>query len=313
MPLRPDDTSFLHQLHKVQNAGVDVISINIACGRQTFEQARALCHTFTQWIGERSNRFVLVQTAGEAQKAKLSGKLGICFDIEGGDALDGDIRNVEKLYYLGVRWMLPVYNKNNALGGGCLDTDGGLTDYGRDVVAEMNRVGMVVCASHCGHRTAMDLINVSSSPVIFSHSNSDAVWQHPRNIPDELMRACAHKGGVVGINGFALFLGEGRDLVEGVAAHIEHAVKVIGEDHVGLALDYVFDMSEFYEYMAADPETFPPEIYAEGAPIIEHQRLKDVYDALKSRGYTDTALAKIFGLNHLRIATEVWNAPIRNS
>src|SRR3982074_1552041 len=96
------------------------------------------------------------------------------------------------LYYdLGVRWMLFAYNLNNALAGGCQDNDGGLTDFGRQVLREMERVGMVVCASHIGERRAMEILETASKPVIFSHSNPRSVWGHARNIGNDAIRACA--------------------------------------------------------------------------------------------------------------------------
>jgi membrane dipeptidase len=202
--------------------------------------------------------------------------------------------------------MLAAYNLPNAAGGGCLADDPGLTSFGRDVVREMNRVGMVVCASHCGYRTARDLIDTSSAPVIFSHSNPRAVWDHPRNIPDSLMKACAERGGVIGINGFGPFLGVNDAATRTYVAHVEHALEVVGEDHVGIALDYVFDRAELDAYIAADPQMFPPQLYKGGARMIEPWRLHEIAEALRARGFSRATLRKVFGENHLRIAREVW-------
>src|SRR4029077_231744 len=161
------------------------------------------------------------------------------------------------LYYdLGVRWMLMAYNRNNKVGGGCLDQDEGLSAFGREVVAEMNRVGMVPCCSHCGQRTALEVIAHSKTPVIFSHSNPRAVWDHPRNIHDDVIRACAQKGGVIGINGVGLFLGTNDVRAETVARHIDHVVQLVGADHAALGLDYVFDRDELQSYVAANPAMF---------------------------------------------------------
>jgi len=263
MPLRTD-TEFLPQLYQVKRSGVDIVTLNIAFGSQTMQQARAVRDTYVGWIKEHADDICLVETPADIRKAKADGRLGICFHVEGGDPLGQDLAHVEQLYTLGVRWMLAAYNKNNGLGGGCLDEDGGLTHFGRDVVAEMNRVGMVVCGSHCGPRTAMDLIEASSSPAIFSHSNAARLCQHPRNIADEMMRACADKGGVIGICGFAQFLGEDGPLAAMFAARIDHALKVAGEDHVGLALDYVFDSKELDDFLSANPDMFPPDVFAAG-------------------------------------------------
>jgi membrane dipeptidase len=121
-----------------------------------------------------------------------TGRLAVSFDLEGAEALDGDAAIVEVFHRLGVRAMLIAYNHANRAGGGCHDDpQQGLTAFGREVVREMNRVGMLVDATHCSHRTTMDLFEVSEGPVIFSHSAPKGVAQHDRNVDDEQMRACA--------------------------------------------------------------------------------------------------------------------------
>lgn len=312
MPLRPDDVSFLPQLNRVKDIGVDVVTLNIACGKQSFLQAQRVHETFRNWILEHSDGFEIAYCAPDLERAKRAGKMAICFDVEGGDALDQDASNVEHLYSLGVRWMLPTYNQNNALGGGCLDEDSGLTQFGRDVVSEMNRVGMVVCGSHCGAKTAADLLDASKSPMIFSHSNAFGVCSHPRNISDALMRQCADKGGVVGLCGFSLFLGENEPPEQLLAAHVDHALHVAGEDHVGLALDYVFDSEELDAFIADHPDLFPASAYHEGAAMVSHEGLPLVFDVLRKKGWPSRVLEKVFGLNHLRLAYDVWKPPAKH-
>ncbi len=306
VPLCPNDTGFLDRLVVFRASGVNVVSINVACGRDDFTAAKSMLSALRAWLEARPEDYLLVSKAADAEAAKHSGRLGVCFDVEGGDALSGDLGNVEKLYALGVRWMLPSYNLANELGGGCLAEDGGLTSFGRRVVAEMNRVGMVVCASHCGYRTALDLIEASASPVIFSHSNPRSVWDHPRNIPDALMRACAERGGVVGINGFGPFLGANDASTETIVRHIEYAIDKIGPDHVGIALDYVFDIAEFELAILEDPASYPPDLYSAGAQMVPPAGLGDIHEALRARGHRAADLAKIFGLNHLGIAEQIW-------
>src|ERR1700722_9844492 len=120
MPLRPGDVRFLPQLQRVHDAGVDVITLNIACGRQDSQSALSMLSTFHHWIEERSSQYLIVASADDIETAKKSRRLGICFDIEGMDALDGDLRYVQAFYDLGVRWMLGAYNLPNGAGGGCL-------------------------------------------------------------------------------------------------------------------------------------------------------------------------------------------------
>jgi membrane dipeptidase len=150
----------------------------------------------------------LVSNIAEVDAAHAKGKAAVTFDIEGMNALNGCIDLVQIYYELGVRQMLFAYNQNNLAGGGCHDEEVGLTDFGRDVIDEMNRVGMIVDCSHTGYKTTMEAMERSTAPVVFSHSNARALADHGRNIHDEQIKACAATGGVVGINGLNLFLGD---------------------------------------------------------------------------------------------------------
>lgn len=307
MPLRPNDDSFMEQLDLVRSAGVNLVTLNVAYGGNGNSQsALAMLRAFHDFALARPDDFVLVCSVQDIEAASSTGRLGLCFDIEGMDALDGSLDNVERFYLLGVRWMLATYNRTNAAGGGCLGDDRGLTPFGRSVVARMNEVGMVCCGTHCGYRTAREIIDASASPVIFSHSNPRAVWDHPRNIPDDLMMACAARSGVIGINGFGPFLGQNDASTETFVRHVEYALDLVGDDHVGIALDYVFDRDEFDQLVATDPATFPPAYYAGGAQMVEPWRLPEIARLLLARGHSAETLGKLFGGNHLRIAREVW-------
>jgi membrane dipeptidase len=309
MPLEPGNTSQMAALDRCRTAGLNVISINVASGDQTSGDALAMLATFRGWIGSHADHAMPVLTADDVVQAKMLGKLGICFDIEGMSVLDGRLDLIAAYYDLGVRWMLSAYNHGNAVGGGCLDTDdSGLTAYGRMVVLEMNRVGMVVCGSHAGYRTARDLIDASCAPVIFSHSNPRAVWASARNIPDDLMIACAARGGVIGINGIGHFLGPNDSRIATLVAHIEYALDLIGEDHVGLALDYCFGEEDgLVDFMADYPVLFPPEHHrGSGMKMIAPWRFVEVAEALDKKGLGQETLQKLLGGNHLRIARSVW-------
>ena len=213
MPLRPGGSSFMPQLERVRQAGVNVISLNVSYDVVDPRDAFVTLAGFRQWIREHGEHYVLADTVADIKRAKANGQLAVFFDIEGGNAVAAHPGLVEIFYRLGVRWMLFAYNRNNKLGGGCMDEDTGLTDYGRQIIDEMERVGMVLCCTHVGHRTAREAMEYSHQPVIFSHSNASAVYPHVRNIPDDLMKACARSGGVVNINGVGLFLGGGETAV----------------------------------------------------------------------------------------------------
>lgn len=306
LPLRAEDMSFMPQLERVHRCGVDVVSLNVAFGQHGLQTALTMLAALRAWLEARPNQYLLIHSVVDVQTAKDSGRLGVCFDVEGMQVLEGSVAEVRTLYDLGVRWMLAAYNQPNAAGGGCLAYDAGLTDFGRRVITEMNATGMVVCGSHCGYRTARELIDASAAPVIFSHSNPLALRAHPRNIPDDLMIACAARGGVVGIAGFGPFLGENDASTATFVAHVEYALDLIGEEHVGIGLDYVFDRAELDTAIARDPLSFPPEFYSRGAHMVEPWRLPEIAQALAARGHSRATLQKVFGGNHLRIARQVW-------
>jgi len=307
MPLRPGDAAFLDQLARCRDAGLTVISLNVGFGDQgVSDHIRMLAH-FRSWLAARPNHYVLVRSAQDVRDAKASGRLGVHFDIEGMNAL-GEQASLVHLYYdLGVRWMLIAYNRNNPAGGGCLDDDCGLTAFGREVIGEMNRVGMTLCCTHTGDRTAREAIDLSADPVIFSHSNPRAMWDNPRNVSDDLMRACAARGGVICPSGIGIFLGDNDNSTETFVRHLLHALDVVGEDHVGIGLDYVFDAAELDEYVTANPALFPSEgQYGAGMKMIAPWRLPEICSELRRYGLSEVTLCKLLGGNLQRIADQIW-------
>lgn len=307
MPLRPDDESFLPQLDRFRAVGTDVVSLNVGYGPYGLEDHIRMFAAFRRWLRMQSS-YALIEKVSDIENARAQGKLGIVFDIEGMVPLDkGDHGLVELFYDLGARWMLIAYNRNNAAGGGCHDDDTGLTAFGRQVLAEMKRVGMVVCCSHTGHRTVRDVMEHADNPVIFSHSNPAAVSAHPRNIPDDLIDACARTGGVVGVSGIGFFLGANDDRPETMAQHIDYLVQRIGPDHVGISLDYVFDQEDLIQELASKRDTFPdPQAYAGIPKMVPPEGLEAMFAALFARGYREADLAKIAGGNWRRVAEKVW-------
>jgi membrane dipeptidase len=305
LPLRPHDEAFLPQLERFRSSGVSVVSINAGFGEQGIEaHVRMLAH-FRRWLLARPDAYLLVQSTADIERAKQSGRLGIVFDIEGMNAIEEQLSMVQLYYDLGVRWMLIAYNRNNRAGGGCMDEDGGLTEFGRAAIAEMNRAGMVVCCSHTGVRSALDAIETSKEPAIFSHSNPRALHDHPRNITDELIRACAAKGGVVCINGVGLFLGENDIRSETFARNVDYVARLAGIDHVGIGLDFVFDNDELLDYLKSNPELFGGDANS-NCGFVAPEQIPEIAQCLHAMGYAKSDIARIFGGNLLRIAREVW-------
>ena len=308
MPVqRPHDTSFLPQLSRYRDAGVDVVMLNAGFGDMGVEDHIRTLASLRHWIKARPSEYVLIETVDDIKLARATERLAVGFDIEGGNAIADQISLIQLYHDLGVRWMLLTYNSNNRLGGGCQDVDTGLTNFGREVIAEMERVGMVLCCSHTGHRTVREAFAVATKPVIFSHSNPSALHAHPRNIPDDLIRACAATGGLVGINGIGTFLGGTDNQSQTFARHIDHIVQLVGPQHVALGLDYVFDAGELDDYLARMAHAFPAELgYHKGVRMVAPEQLEGIVLTLMNWGYQNVDILAVLGGNLMRVASQVW-------
>ena len=308
MPLRPNDTSFLPQLSRYHDSGTDIISLNVGFDVVPWDNTVRMLASFRHWVRLHADRYILIETVADVRRAKAEHKLGVTFDIEGGCSLTEQLSMVELYHDLGVRWMLIAYNRNNALGGGCQDEDTGLTAFGRQVMDEMRRVGMVLCCTHTGHRTTMDVMEYTRNPVIFSHSNPTAVRAHRRNIGDDVIKACASTGGVIHINGIGDFLGKNDARSETMVRHIDYVVNLVGARHVGLGFDYVFDQAELDEFLKKNPQSFPPEdgYGSSTMNIARPEQMPEITEGLVKLGYKDADILGILGGNHLRVAEQVW-------
>jgi len=304
--IHPNCAESIEYLRRHKAVGVDVVTLNVGFYPVPNENAVRLLADFRWWIRAHDTEFALIEKAPDIEQARRQGKLGVCFNLEGANCLYGQVSMVSLYYDLGVRWMLFAYNHSNALAGGCQDEDLGLTELGCQVLAEMERVGMQVCCSHIGHKSAMEIFARATRPVIFSHANPKALWDHPRNIADEAIRACARTGGVIGINGIGVFLGDNDIRTETIVNHIDYVVQLVGPDHVGIGLDYAFNEEEAQSYVKAHPETWPPEKYPHGLLMMEPERLPEIGDRLLERGYRAGDVRNIMGGNHLRLAGQVW-------
>jgi membrane dipeptidase len=260
------------------------------------------------FVKAHPGEYLLGLSTADLREAKSSGRLAVCLDVEGAHALGPQVSLVEFLYGIGVRWMLLVYNRRNLAGSGCHDPeDTGLTDLGRALLAEMDRVGMVRCCSHAGYRTAHEIIDSSSRPVIFSHSNPRRLRDHPRNIPDDLILACAATGGVIGINGVGLFLGTGPPTAESIVRNVDYVAQLAGAEHVGLGLDYMFKSSELDEPGRGGPDMWPREWgYGRGSGFAPPEVIPEIVSGLERLGYPAADIRGILGENLLRVAEAVW-------
>lgn len=307
--LFPSPEMDLNILESWRKYNVNYLSINVGFDVMSRDETLTTLAAYRRWLLAHSDRFLLAGTLADIDEAKRSGRLSVSFDIEGMNALGGDINMIELYHTLGVRQMIFAYNLNNAAAGGCHDTDISLTQFGIGILTEMNRVGMVVDASHTSYRTSMDLIERSTTPVVFSHSNPTSIWQHQRNITDEQIKACATKGGVIGLNGLAIFVGDNDTSSESLMVHLLRLIDLAGPAHVGLGLDYTPDVTvDLGAILRARPDYWPAgQQY--GTPSIGHSgpsKIPDLVKGMQARGFSESEIAGVLGENFKRIAKESW-------
>ncbi len=307
LPLR-DTERWVDGIARYRAAGVTAVTINLGDSLVPLETLIRTAASIRHYVQQHPEHYLLGLTTADLRAAKKSGRLAVCFDVEGVYALGEQLTLVEFLYQIGVRWMLLVYNRRNLAGSGCHDPeDQGLTAHGRAILGEMDRVGMIKCCSHTGYRTAREILDSTDRPVIFSHSNPRRLHDHPRNIPDDLIRSCAATGGVIGINGIGLFLGNREPVAADAVRHIDYVAQLVGPAHVALGIDYMFDSSELLEPGRASTELWPPEWgYGSGARILAPEAIPEIAAGLERLGYPAAALQGVLGENLMRVADEVW-------
>jgi membrane dipeptidase len=228
-------------------------------------------------------------SAQDIRTARNEGKIAALLSIEGGEALEGDLGVLRMLYRLGVRAIGLTWNERNQIadGVGEKSSGGGLTDFGRQVVAEMNRLGMIVDVSHLSERSYWDCIEASAHPIIASHSNAKALCGHVRNLNDDQIKALAKKGGVMGINFSSEFLvSEGQAQISDVVRHIAHICALVGPDHVGLGADY-------------DGITVPP------LGLLDVSHFPALTQALVEHGFDEADIRGFLGGNFMRVIEQI--------
>ena len=260
-----------------------------------------------------------VYSVADLQRAKGSKRLGLIYGFQNAAMLEGDASNLDVFQRFGVRIIQLTYNDRNLLGDGCLEpANAGLSRHGRDVVARMNELRMLVDLSHCGLQTTADGIAASSRPVAITHSGCRGVFDHPRSKTDDILRALANKGGVIGIYMMPFLNAQGQPMAADLIKQIEYAIKVCGEDHVGIGSDlsitphvvnaeYEAKHRRFVEGRKQRGIAAPrEEDYMFVKDLNTPRRLELIADQLLARGHSATRVEKIIGGNWMRVFGEVW-------
>lgn len=276
-------------------------------------------------VQERED-LAFVERVEDVHGAKADGRLGVLLHSQNSSQFGLDLDLVAELYAAGLRVSGLAYNVRSLAADGCIEgSNAGLSRFGRALIGEMNRVGMVVDGSHAGERSTLEAMDECQAPFVFSHNGCRGVYEHPRNLTDEQLRRCAETGGVIGILAIPPFLSAGsRPGFEAFMAHLLHAIEIAGVEHVGLGLDSWFGMERYTDLrwpeLDAAPDDGAPGVDAlfwnpgdlgpEGSPrevegIASPADVPAVTAALFQRGLPADDVAAVMGGNWIRVLEAV--------
>lgn len=255
-----------------------------------------------------------VRTTADISRAKEEGRTGIIYGFQNAHAFEDQIGYVEIFKQLGVGIVQMCYNTQNLVGTGCYERDGGLSGFGREIVAEMNRVGVMCDLSHVGAKTSEEVILESKKPVCYSHCLPSGLKEHPRNKSDEELRFIADHGGFVGVTMFTPFLRAGVDAtVDDYVEAIEYVMNLVGEDAIGIGTDFTQGHGQdFFEWLTHDKgyarrlTSFGKIINPDGIRTIGE--FPNLTEALLRRGFSEQQVRKIMGENWVRVLKDVWGS-----
>jgi len=311
LPLHPRaDFAPIDRLHA---AGCNYVSINIGMDMNPLSQVMSVIGGFRTTIAAHPDRYVLARHVDDIERAAAEGKLALGFDLEGAMPLLEQPAMVALYRDLGVRQMHFAYNRNNSVAGGCHDEEMGLTPLGRRMVAAVNEAGVLMDCSHTGRRASLEIMDVSTKPVIFSHSNPLALVEHGRNVTDQQIRKCAATGGVICISGVSGFLGTRTPTADDVARHAAYVAEKVGVEHVGVGLDISFHQDGIDETPPGDFDAnywWPKSAgYNRAIQRMTYTPIETwtvLAPALQRVGMSADEAAGVMGGNMARVARQVW-------
>ena len=317
---RRDPSAFTTaDFQRFRDSGVNVIALGSGPGNY-----EGMLRFFAEWNGfvaSHSDWFTRIDEPRDLASVKRSGKIGILMTTQTSDHFR-TADDVDTFYALGQRVSQLTYNMQSRTGAGFLENrDSGLTAFGQEIIARMEKVGMVVDLSHCGDQTTLDALNVVTRPPVFTHASARALLPEcSRCKPDELLRKLAEKGGVVGIPMIRFMIRSGPPVtVQHVADHVEHLIRLIGAEHVGVGSD--LDMAGLANPMTKDPgigaianqpnfARYNAYFAANGGAHVDGldhpKRLFDLTEALVQRKHSDATIKQVLGGSFARVLSATW-------
>jgi membrane dipeptidase len=301
-------------------SGVTAVKTTLGGASGTFEETVADIAAAQALIEKDPESFMKVRHHSDLERAKTENKLAVIFSFEAASMLEDKPARIDLFRKLDVLIMQLSYNHTTPFGTGCLDGEtGGVTELGRKAIARMNELGVALDLSHSNTRSTAEGIALSAKPPMITHAGCRAVFHHPRNKRDEEMKALADKGGVMGIYMLPFLTPENRQpMLADYMQHLTHALKVCGEDHVGIGTDTAFFIVDGAELQALAEEAEARRKQGVGSPgenrppwipdLNTPRKLERVAEALLKHGYSARIAEKVLGLNFSRALREIWTA-----
>lgn len=325
--LEPDDPAIATEFEAARSSGLSAVLLTVGpSGRfwlddDAFERTTANIDKWQAIIAAHPQQLLRVNDGADLQRAQRERRMGMIFGFQGTEPLGENLDRVALFRQRGLRVIQLTHNRRNLVGDGAMEPgNAGLSNYGRQVIERLNAERIVVDLAHGSQRTIGEGIAASKAPVLISHTGCRALSNLPRNVDDADLRAMAERGGVAGIIFWPYLRTDTQPMAIDVIYHIEHAIKVCGEDHVGIGTDtgvapiertpeFEKDNREYMRGMKEDG------IFAEGRPDDLYTFIPDLNMAnrfevlgamLSARGHSDARIAKILGGNFARVMREVW-------
>ncbi|GAA3569011.1 membrane dipeptidase [Microlunatus spumicola] len=263
------------------------------------------------------DRVVVVRTVADVARVKAEGRVGLVLGLEAATPIENEVERLDVLHGLGLRQIGIAYSDSNALGSGLAEPrDGGLTSFGRRAVRRMNQLGLAIDVSHSSPQTALDVCAVSDRPVLLTHGGARAVWDIPRMMPDDVLRAVAGTGGVIGISAAphtTVSTAHPRHSIASVMDHAEHVAALVGVEHLGFGPDTLYGdhvglHTVFADLMGGATVGAPPH---ERVPYVDGlenptECFANIAGWLVQHGWSDDDVALVLGANALRALGETW-------
>jgi membrane dipeptidase len=322
----PGKTLVASELADVRASGITAVNLTVSSVGSYARDYNGTIEQIGRWDAEIAAHPDLLMKLNDARDfavAKRSGKLAIIYGFQDATPFGEDLDRLDTFRGLGVRIVQLTYNRRNLVGDGCLEPgNAGLSQFGHSLVERMNAGNVLVDLSHCGTRTTDEAIAFSRKPVAITHAGCAAVANLPRNKNDATLRALADRGGVVGIYFMPYLRISGQPMAEDVIAHIEHALDVAGEDHVGIGTDGTISAVQLTdEYKKAFTDEIaerqkagisaPGEttaVYTFVPDLNTPRRFEILATLLAKRGRPERVIEKVLGGNFLRLFNETWPA-----